>query len=523
MNCQVTVEQGTLEGKVCTTYYGKRYYSFEGIPYAKPPVGKLRFRCPQEPEKWTGVRDATKPGNNCAQINPYSPKSLIGSEDCLYLNVYTPCLPAEKLDKLPVIFFVHGGRFLVGYGDYYQPDYILQHDVILVTINYRLNIFGFLCLHTPEVPGNAGLKDSAMALKWVKNNIKRFNGDENNITACGESAGSGVVTFYLTSKMTRGLCHKIISQSGNLLSDLVMVEADPVQKARHIAKLLGQELADTRSLYDFLMNASVEDLIFAMITAEVDRPSYVINANLLPVVEKQFEGIERFIEEYPIVSIRGGRINRMPILTTINSHEGALFLPRNEEGKIEFQNNLQHFIPRFTGIQYDTPRAVKFAKGLNDFYFKGKEMTKDEYLDLVSDAYFGRDTVMFVEHMSKYIKDNYLCYFSYSGNMNTSLMRRLGCAGATHGDLIQYLFYRKTKADKCTEKDKKIVDFLSEAWCNFAKNGKPTWKNQPVEWLPYDVRNKYTLHVDDDIKLVFNPNWERYCVWDKLMGERSKL
>lgn len=417
------------------------------------------------------MRDATKPGNNCAQINPYSPKSLIGSEDCLYLNVYTPCLPAEKLDKLPVIFFVHGGRFLVGYGDYYQPDYILQHDVILVTINYRLNIFGFLCLHTPEVPGNAGLKDSAMALKWVKNNIKRFNGDENNITACGESAGSGVVTFYLTSKMTRGLCHKIISQSGNLMSDLVMVEADPVQKARHIAKLLGQELADTRSLYDFLMNASVEDLIFAMITAEVDRPSYVINANLLPVVEKQFEGIERFIEEYPIVSIRGGRINRMPILTTMNSHEGALFLQRNEEGKIEFQNNLQHFIPRFTGIQYDTPRAVKFAKGLNDFYFKGKEMTKDEYLDLVSDAYFGRDTVMFVEHMSKYVKDNYLCYFSYSGNMNTSLMRRLGCAGATHGDLIQYLFYRKTKADKCTEKDKKIVDFLSEAWCNFAKNG----------------------------------------------------
>ncbi|KPI96265.1 Esterase FE4 [Papilio xuthus] len=381
MNCRVTVEQGTLEGKVCTTYYGKRFYSFEGIPYAKPPVGKLRFRCPQEPEKWSGVRDATKPGNKCAQINPYSPKALVGSEDCLYLNVYTPCLPAEKVAKLPVIFFVHGGRFLVGYGDYYQPDYLLKHDVILVTINYRLNIFGFLCLHTREVPGNAGMKDTVMALKWVKNNIKYFNGDENNITACGESAGSGVVTFYLTSKMTRGLCHKIISQSGNLLADLVMMDEDPVQKARHIAELLGQEPSDKKSLYEFLMNAPVEDLMFAMISAEVDRPSYVINANFLPVVEKQFEGIEPFIEERAIVSIRANRINRMPILTTLNSHEGALFLSRNDAGDIEFHKNLQYFIPRYTGIKFDTERAEKFAKGLKEFYFRGEEFGKDEYLD----------------------------------------------------------------------------------------------------------------------------------------------
>ncbi|XP_068622348.1 esterase FE4-like [Battus philenor] len=523
MACEVTVSQGTLKGKICATPCSKKYYSFEGIPYAKPPVGRLRFKCPQEPENWSGVRDATKPGNKCVQINPYNPSTLVGSEDCLYLNVYTPSLPVEKLEKLPVLFFVHGGRFLFGYGDYYKPDYLIKHNVILVTINYRLHIFGFLCLNIPEVPGNAALKDTVMALKWVKNNIKYFNGDENNIIACGESAGGGIVSSYLTSKMAVGLCHKIIAQSGNLLSDLYLLEEDQVGKAKQIVSNMGKEISDVKDMYEFMMTASAEDLISATMTAELNRPPSIINAFMLPVVERKFEGVEQFFDEYPIVSIRKNRINKMPIIVTLNSHEGALFLRKDEDGKVLYDDNLQNFIPRFSGIKLNTARAEKFAKELRKFYFNSKDIDKDKYVDFVSDAYFGRDTVMFIELISSYIENVYFCYFSYFGNMNTSVMKKLGCRGASHGDLAQYLFYRKSKAENCTEMDKKVVSVLSEAWCNFAKNGKPTWRDQRVQWLPYDVRNKKTLHVDNDISLVFNPSWDRYCLWLKLIGERSKL
>ncbi|XP_026322551.1 esterase FE4-like [Hyposmocoma kahamanoa] len=234
MSCKIKVEQGVLQGKECISCYGKKYYSFEGIPYAKPPVGKLRFRDPQKPDTWSGILDATKPGPKCSQMNPLSGKGVEGSEDCLYLNVYTPSLPQEELEKLPVIFFVHGGSYLFGHGDYYRPDYYIDKDVVLVTINYRLHILGFLCLHTENVPGNAAFKDTIMALKWVKNNIKYFNGDENNVTAFGDSAGGSVTSSYTVTKMADGLVHKIITQSGVCISDLLFTEEDPIAKAKQV-------------------------------------------------------------------------------------------------------------------------------------------------------------------------------------------------------------------------------------------------------------------------------------------------
>lgn len=435
---------------------------------------KSFLQAPQSPESWSGVRDATKPGNKCAQMDPYGIKGLSGSEDCLYLNVYTPSLPAEKIEKLPVLFFVHGGRFLVGYGDYYRPDYFLQNDVVFVTINYRLHILGFLCLNIPEVPGNAAFKDSIMALKWVKNNIKMFNGDDNNITAFGESAGAGLVTSYLSTKMADGFMHKVIGESGVCLSDLMLIDDDPVEKARTVASLLGQDLKDERSLYEFLLNAPLEDLIMAATGAELSRPPYIISAYFLPVVEKKMEGVERFFEEYPLVTMKENRHKKLPALIGLNSHEGALFLRKDDEGNIAFIKDVQYLIPRFLCIKFDSPKAQQLSRKLKEFYFKDKEIgngTKTEYVNFASDAYFNRDVVMFAELFAKYSSDLYFYNFSYSGNMNTRIMKNIGMKGASHGDILQYQFYRQAKAMKCDENDGKIIQCMSEAWCNFARNG----------------------------------------------------
>ncbi|CAH2241905.1 jg12038 [Pararge aegeria aegeria] len=527
MSLQVKVTQGTLGGKLCFAYDGTKYYSFEGIPYAKPPIGQLRFMAPLEPESWTGVHDASKPGNKCAQLNPFGKGIVEGSEDCLYLNVYTPSLPAEKIENLPVIFFIHGGRLVVGYGDYYRPDYFLKHNVIVVTINYRLNILGFLCLDTPEVPGNTGLKDTVMALKWVKNNIKQFNGDDCNITAFGESAGAAIAASYLSTKMAVGLCDKIICQSGNSISDLYIVDEDPIDRASKIASYLGHEERDKRKLYDLFLNTSIEDLVYAYTSAEMNRPPSVVNAFLLPVVEKKFEKVEPFFHEHPSVAIRENRFQKLPILATIHSYEGAPFLRKDGEGNIYYEQDFQYFIPRFLSVKHNTPKALKIAKIIRDYYFKGRNVdhnTKMEYLNLFSDHFFARDILLFVELMSTLCDNVYLCRFGFNGNMNTRTVQEMNLNGAAHGDLIQYLFYRENKAKVATEKDFMTVNILIEAWCNFAKNGKPSWINEHLRWLPYTKEKKICLNIDHTgMKVEPYPNFERINFWFDLIRERAKL
>ncbi|CAF4886961.1 unnamed protein product [Pieris macdunnoughi] len=524
MHCQVIVPEGSLKGKVCSTPCGKKYYSFEGIPYAKPPIGPLRFKAPEKCDDWSGVLDATKPGNKCVQMNLID-GSIEGSEDCLYLNIYTPSLPYEKIQKLPVLFFIHGGRFLMGYGDYYRPDYLIRHDVILVTINYRLTIFGFLCLHTREVPGNAGLKDTAMALKWVQSNIEHFNGDINNIVAFGESAGAAVALSFLNSKMINGIS-KIIAQSGTSLSDLFMVDDDPVERAKAIGTSLSHEVRNTGELYDLLINASAEDLIGAYMSQELGREITTIHAYLLPVVEKQFENTERYFDEYPLQSIRNNRCKNIPCLMSMATHEAALFLNRDDSGNIIFTNNLRKFIPNYAFVDLESKEAYNIERVLKKLYFKDKEIgpsTLPEYLKLTSDAYFARDFVYTAEILSSKCSF-YLCRFDYPGNMNTRIMKKLGVEGTTHGDLIQYVFYKEKKAKSCKDSDRAIIDMLCEMWCNFAKTGKPSWKHQNTKWLPYKKSQKLCLNIaENNIQCIPLPEFSRNKVWIDLVCQRSKL
>jgi para-nitrobenzyl esterase len=197
---------------------------FLGIPYAEPPVGELRWREPVAARSWTGIRDAGKYGASCVQPvllgnwNRYDAKN--GREDCLYLNVVTPVWPAGK--RLPVMFWIHGGANLggSGSGSLYNDGTLPGHGVVLVTINYRLGVFGFLAHPelTRESPhhasGNYGLLDQILALQWVHANIARFGGDPGNITVFGQSAGSADTGMLMTSPLARGLFQKAIAESG---------------------------------------------------------------------------------------------------------------------------------------------------------------------------------------------------------------------------------------------------------------------------------------------------------------------
>ena len=193
---------------------------FRGIPYAKPPVGGLRWMPPEEVEPWYGVRDATKPGPPCLQRSYgwNAADAHAGKEDCLYLTVHSPAHAPTA--RLPVMFFIHGGANRAGSGNGFAESLITRHGVVLVTMQYRLGVFGFissreLTARSPErASGNYGLLDQIAALKWVRANIANFGGDPNNVTIFGHSSGAQDVGLLMLSPLARGLFHKAIMESG---------------------------------------------------------------------------------------------------------------------------------------------------------------------------------------------------------------------------------------------------------------------------------------------------------------------
>jgi para-nitrobenzyl esterase len=220
---QVKVEQGTLEG--ITLPSGIQNY--KGVPFAQPPVGELRWKAPQPPKKWNGVRKADKFGSNAMQKPVFGDMNFRApsmSEDCLYLNIWTPA--KKPNEKLPVLVYFYGGGFVAGDGseNRYDGESLAEKGIVTVTLNYRLGIFGFFSHPelTKESPnhasGNYGLLDQNAALLWVKKNIAAFGGDPNKITIAGESAGSISVSAQMASPLSKNLISGAIGQSGAMIN-----------------------------------------------------------------------------------------------------------------------------------------------------------------------------------------------------------------------------------------------------------------------------------------------------------------
>ncbi|XP_063708269.1 esterase B1-like [Culicoides brevitarsis] len=289
----VSTNSGPVMGISKKTDLGKEFFSFQHIPYAQPPLGELRFRDPKPVKSWSEVVDCTKEGSAATNIDIFLPDGpkLVGSEDCLGLNVFTPDLKPSK--PLPVFVWIHGGGFLWGSSStyFYGPDLVVEKDVIFVSINYRLNIFGFLSLKDPKVgiPGNAGLKDQSMALKWIKENISHFGGDPNNITIAGESAGGASVNYHLISPLSRGLFTRAIAMSGSPLTPWATANRDYNKYLKKFVKnlgLTGDE--DDMTIFNAINSKSAEEL--SRINASlIDPQDMLVNTELMAVFVPQVE------------------------------------------------------------------------------------------------------------------------------------------------------------------------------------------------------------------------------------------
>ncbi|GBP73547.1 Esterase FE4 [Eumeta japonica] len=475
---EIVIAQGKLRGQTNKMADGTTYYSFKGIPYAEPPVGKLRFKAPVPASSWQGVYDAKNHGPICPQMDMITGKVLEGSENCLFLNVYTKNLFMNSANLVPVMVFIHGGAFMSGSGDsdFYGPEYLLQHNVILVTLNYRLEALGFLCLDIEEVPGNAGMKDQVLALKWVKDNIAKFGGDPNNITIFGESAGGASVTYHLVSPMTKGLFNKAISQSGVFLNDWAYSDG-ACERAFRLGKHLGKETNDPKELLDFLQSVPVKDLVKVTLPTMLPEEKYRgLPIHFCPVIEKSFPNVKSYLNKPPLYSLLNKEITNVPLLLGYNNAEAIIMLNDNIK-KADFIN--KHF-------QYKVPREI--AKNIS-------EAKCNDYGQRIKLFYFG-DT-----GISETTLDQ------VSGYMEIE--------GACHADELFYLFDCEMVKDTVHE-DKnlhQLVYTITKLWTNFAKHGNKIPDNTlDVQWAPYTTGLCEYLSIDSQLKMSTFANKDR--TWD---------
>ncbi|CAK1592678.1 unnamed protein product [Parnassius mnemosyne] len=489
------------------------YSMFLGIPYAR--VNDSNPFGPSVPyPDFDDVFEAYDDSAVCPQAEVFT-KQIIGTLDCLHLNIYVPN-KASTWNRLPVLVWVYGGGFRNGFAkrSVYGPKYLVRNDVILVTLNYRLGPYGFMCLDTPDIPGNQGLKDQLSALRWVKENIEAFGGDVNKVTMIGESAGGASVDFHLHSAQEK-LFDKVIMQSGTTLCPWAMAEAD-TRAPMAIAKHLGFEAEDNADALTFL--STVEPKL-------VTGAAVQLSLTFRPCAEKDFDGVEKFVGEHPInsqipkakdIKILIGHNNREMLhiyaKKTLDSAEGFYVFKKHLETSFHLRN------------EDDLVALVRqFYVGDKDF----GENLKWDLMDFESDFRFNHPVHRSIQKYLDNAATVYHYVFSYSGGRNLNKIKRnITENGAAHADEIGYIFDVSTLSETTTEDDQFVIDRITTLWTNFVKYGDPTPDTSellPVKWSPVEKDVLHYLDIDRELTMKRRPFHNRMAFWDLFYKMNHKL
>jgi len=467
INREVKTEYGTLRGIAGANPI---YTVFKGVPYAKPPVGALRWEAPQEPESWEGVRVADS-FSAIAPQEKHPVDSLYGkeffqspepmSEDCLYLNIWTPT--KTRSEKMPVLFWIHGGGFSGGYG--YEPEFdgeaFCRRGIIVITISYRLGVFGFLAHHelseksASGTSGNYGHMDQIAALKWVRRNISAFGGDPSNITIAGQSAGGGSVMALMTSELSKGEIARAIVQSSLSHDKLNFVVPGSIEAAYATSEQLMRD-AGCANINE-LRALSYEKLREAGVGTVPGKFSF------RPIVDGYV------LKSTTWKNVEDGKHPEIPYMVGCTAGEGGIFsagttVERFEESARNLYGKHADGYIRICDVK--TPEeAVKTIKSLHaglvccrSFCEKHDELGR-------SPAYM-------------YIFDRDL-----PGSD----------AGSFHSSELWYVFGTINRCWRpMTGVDHDISNLMTDYWANFARTGDPNGDGLPG-WKPYTIENHYNM------------------------------
>ncbi|RZC33123.1 venom carboxylesterase-6-like [Asbolus verrucosus] len=460
----ITTPLGKVRGYWKTSAKGEKFAAFEGIPYAKPPIGKRRFEAAEPVEQWKGIWDANFLVK-CAQTDLIQTEMIQGEEDCLYLNIYVPRENPTRKDKLDVIVHIHGGAFMSGSGHYYShPEYLMDEDVVFVSFNYRLGILGFLSTEDDVVPGNNGMKDQVLALKWVQKYITFFGGNPDSVTLTGVSSGACSVHLHYLSPMSDGLFHKGFSQSGTALNPFA-IQDEPLMKAKLLGASLGCPTSSTHALVNCLKQRPFRHILtkVSLFHGYLFTPFSPFG----PVIEK---GRNAFLHKNPYYLLAKGYIQDLPWLTSNTAHEGlfpAAYIYKDLANVNEKWGEIAPFL-----LDYNYTLATLLwettAKKIKKHYLgQNEEINEANFMKLVqmfSDRLFLVDAEYAVRLQGKVNKSPVYYYrFTYPGDHSTNKT-------VAHGEDAQYFFHNIfNRQPSCNELQMKelLVDML----INFVRTG----------------------------------------------------
>jgi para-nitrobenzyl esterase len=475
----VSTDQGQVRG--VETPSAKK---FLGIPYAAPPVGDLRWRPPEPAVRWGGPLDASRYGNHCPQpASPFGQAST--TEDCLYLNVYTPNrkFPQGKgkgkglaKKRLPVMVWIHGGALAVGEGDEYDPTKLLEKDAIVVTFNYRLGWLGFLAHPALSAEsgyqgsGDYGLMDQQAALRWVQRNIARFGGNPNNVTIFGESAGGLSVHSHLVSPLSAGLFHRGIAQSGAYALDLPSLASAEAQ---------GNTFAQNEGCADPATAACLRNVSVANVLAiqPTTTGSVVpnVDGNVLP----------RSIG----AALDSGDFNRVPVVEGSTHDEFSLFAALNVEfvfGQLPafLYPVVVNTFAATVGLNADPAAVIAQYPVSNYGDSVGRALTA-----IGTDALFACPARRATRSLSKFVP-TYAYEFADPNAPQIFIGPASFPYGAYHGSEVQYLFDvpNQTGAPPLDAAQQQLADTMKRYWTQFARAGDPNGAGTP-SWPRYTTAN----------------------------------
>ncbi|XP_038210949.1 cholinesterase 1-like [Zerene cesonia] len=441
---------------------------------------------------------------------------IVGDEDCLYLNVYTPLKPGNKL--YPVMVFIHGGGFKEGSGSplIYGPAHLVKQDIILVTFNYRLGVLGFLCLGIKEAAGNMGLKDQVEALRWVKNNIRAFGGDPDNITLFGESAGAASVLYHMLSPMSAGLFNRAVMESGSAIS-YSSGQFEPKEIAFKLAAQMGH---NTRDVYD-IVKIFKEKTMTELLSAKVPRHTGDIVQSediFVPCIEENIEGLEPFITASPYDIINSSKFNKVPVLMGFNNAEGYYFVGKEtsrQRDEFSFINALPRDLIFPTASEKETT-----ASRLKELYQDGPQMSVQSLVKYEGDAGIKYPVIATADLLLRNMEEPVYVYkFAYGGLLNLVkfLSGFVAYPGASHADELFYIFKPKgTTVLSLLEIN--MIDKMSLMWTNFAKFGNPTpqvTELTPMLWQPANLSDPQLLVIDRQLSTESLWNDQDIFFWNK--------
>ncbi|XP_053198913.1 neuroligin-2a isoform X5 [Scomber japonicus] len=540
-----------------------------GVPYATAPIGDRRFQPPEAPGSWQEIRNATQFAPVCPQnVHGVLPEIMLPvwftdnldvaagyiqnqSEDCLYLNVYVPTEDGEQSEstgadlnegiskdirdrrKKPVMLFIHGGSYMEGTGNMFDASVLAAYgNVIVVTMNYRLGVLGFLSTGDQSAKGNYGLLDQIQALRWLNENIGHFGGDPERITIFGSGAGASCVNLLILSHHSEGLFHRAIAQSGTAISSW-SVNYQPLKYTKILARKVGCTYTETADLVDCLRRKNFRELV----DQDIQPARYHIAFG--PVVDGDV------VPDDPEILMQQGEFLNYDILIGVNQGEGLKFVDDSEDNDGISAAAFDYTISNFVDNLYGYPEGKDILRETIKFMYTdwadrdNGDMRRKTLLALFTDHQWVAPAVATAKLHAEFQSPVYFYTFYHHCQTET----RPEWADAAHGDEIPYVFgvpmIGATDLFPCnfSKNDVMLSAVVMTYWTNFAKTGDPNLpvpqdtkfihtkpnRFEEVIWTKFNSKDKQYLHIGLKPRVRDNYRANKVAFWLELVPHLHSL